>query len=380
MNVRERLDWGPLATPAPDRLLPVYNWFRYRESFSRGLVMRILDMLGAGEGLVIDPFCGVGTTMLACRERGIDSVGFDSHPLAVFVSRVKLREYPMEDLLREMDRVLKAGYVKPKLAVRDRFISRAFPRGGLEEIVFYRDLIMQARNKDVMDFLLLGLMTVALRCSYIRKDGAAVKIRKVSVPLPRRILRGHLERMVRELDGIRKGSCRTRADFGDARRLGLADRIADFIITSPPYLNKREYETVSRIEQELFLDMIGFRPHSPYIGSVGELGEDSAKLIDALGTDAVKGLPKAAKAYFVDMLQAIEEMYRVCRFGGRVAMVVGNGCFPAGVVESDVILSRIAEHAGFRPGQVLVLNKRWCMRNRTRKVGVLRESLLVWEK
>lgn len=73
-------------------------------------------------------------------------------------------------------------------------------------------------------------------------------------------------------------------------------------------------------------------------------------------------------------------MYRVCKKGAKLGIIVGNGCFPAGIVESDVLLSRIAEDAGFRIKKILVLNKRWCTRRRTQKIGIARESLLLWEK
>jgi DNA modification methylase len=380
MQIREMLEWGPLATPLPDRHSPVYSWFPYRESFSRELVMRILRMLGAGEGLVLDPFCGAGTTMLACRETGINSVGFDAHPLAVFVSRVKLGDYDRMELLREMKRVLESGFVKPKLRVTNRLLKKGFPKGSLEETVFYRDLIMQARDKGIRDFLLLGLMEVAMKCSYIRKDGAVLRVRKRNVPFPRKVLKSRLNRMLKDLDRIRFRKSRVRADFGDARRLGLADNVSDFVITSPPYLNKREYEKVFAVEQGLFLDMIGFGPHSNYIGSdIRELEKDSARLLNVLG-DAAGRLPKTANAYFMDMLQAIEEMHRVCKPGAKLAIVVGNGCFPSGAVESDVILSRMAESVGFQSKGIYVLNKRWCTKERTKKVGIARESLLIWEK
>lgn len=385
MQITGRLEWGPLATWTPNRSEPVYNWLHYKEGFSRQLVMKVLDLFGAKEGgLVLDPFCGVGTTMLACRENGIDSVGFDAHPLAVFASRVKLRDYQREDLLREMKRVLGAEFIKPRLKTTNSLLKRGFSRKALEEVVFYRDQIMQTRNKDIRDLLLLGLMNVAMRCSWISRDGAVLKIKKrKGTPLPRKVIGSQFKRMLRDMDRIRFRKSRSGADFGDARRLGLADNVADFVITSPPYLNKREYENVFRVEQGLFLDMIGFRPYSNYLGSraagLKELGKDSAGLLKVLGDDAGK-LPKTAFSYFMDMYQAIEEMYRVCRPGAKVGLVVGNGCFPTRVVDSDIILTEIAESIGFKPRKILVLNKRWCTKDRTRKVGILRESLLIWEK
>jgi len=50
------------------------------------------------------------------------------------------------------------------------------------------------------------------------------------------------------------------------------------------------------------------------------------------------------------------------------------------VVESDLLLSDLAEKIGFSVRNIYVLNKRWCTRQRVIKVGELRESLLIFEK
>ena len=39
---RERLDFGSLCTYVPNKKLPVFRWFKYKEGFSRALVERVL--------------------------------------------------------------------------------------------------------------------------------------------------------------------------------------------------------------------------------------------------------------------------------------------------------------------------------------------------
>ena len=158
----------------------------------------------------------------------------------------------------------------------------------------------------------------------------------------------------------------------------LEDCTMDAVITSPPYLNKIEYRKVYSIEEELFFPGMKMTALRSYIGAEDEkMMYEGNALKDIMD---VTGLPLSARAYFNDMHAVIREMYRVCGRGARIGMVVGNGCFPDMVVESDVILSRMAEEAGFKALEALVLNKRWCTRKRTEKVGIARESLLVWEK
>ena len=67
--------------------LPVHRWFRYSAGFSADWV-RCLIRQRRGESpsfVVLDPFSGVGTTLLACDAENIQSWGFETHP---FVYRI----------------------------------------------------------------------------------------------------------------------------------------------------------------------------------------------------------------------------------------------------------------------------------------------------
>lgn len=389
----EKPEWGPLATFIPNKDEPIYNWFYYKEGFAKELVLRLAEMFSLRKGMnVLDPFCGVGTTLLACRQFGLNSTGFDVHPVAVFASKVKTRDYDAEILRQEIKSVIKAKFQHPRKLPDSGIIRRVFPRHTLEDAVFFRDMIMQNHDSRVRDFLMLGLMSVAIKCSYAYKDGAVIKVRKKPTPPLRDMLRRQLFRMLRDIDSWKEGASRlqskglaipeTHAEFGDSRSLPLEPETMDSIITSPPYLNKIEYTRIYEIEHELFLRHVQESPSvRSYIGlSLNKLEKDFPKLEKALDYETVQELPMEAVPYLMDMFQSIEEMHRVCRKGAKLGIVVGNGCFPTCTVDSDIILSRMAESIGFKVDKILVLNKRWCTRNRTEKIGIVRESLLFWSK
>ena len=93
MQTKERIDWGSLATYTPNRKEPVYNWLYYKEGFSKQLVMKILDVFGAREGqLVLDPFCGSGTTCVAALVTGRHYVGLDNNEDYVQLSSERLEK------------------------------------------------------------------------------------------------------------------------------------------------------------------------------------------------------------------------------------------------------------------------------------------------
>lgn len=381
MIMKDRLGWGPLATFVPNKREPIHNWFYYKEGFSHGLVSKLIGEFGLGEGnTVLDPFCGAGTTLLACKQAGIGSVGFDVHPVAVFAARVKTADYDAERLKEAAKELLKRRFSKPDIDARNPLIRRAFNRHTLDDVYFFRDAIISIDDRRARDFFLLALMNVTMKCSFAWKDGAVIKIRKHPVPPLRSLLRRQIHRMMKDLkkSGGVPGNAKTIAESGDARKMKLPDGSVDAVITSPPYLNKIEYTRIYSIEEELFFRERSKPALRSYIGVEDEkMLQGKSRLDKVMDTD---GLPASAIAYFSDMHDAIREMHRVCKPGARLGIVVGNGCFPGGVVDSDVILSRIAEKAGFEANEILVMNKRWCTKNRVEKVGIARESLILWTR
>ncbi|MBN3036900.1 MAG: hypothetical protein JW834_00465 [Candidatus Diapherotrites archaeon] len=362
MRFTERLDFGSLATFVPNKKTPVYNWFYYKEGFSRDLVLMLLNEFRPESCL--DPFCGVGTTLLACKEHGIPSMGFDANPLAVFAARVKLRSYDPAVLREHAARLFSLKPVKHEDRVSS-LVRRAFPAILLDELLSYRDAILSIGDEALRDFFLLALINASTKSSRAFKDGAVIKFRSGPLPPVRTMFKRVAKQMIKEASKSRFQEVSAEARFGDARSLPLEDGSVGAVITSPPYLNKIEYTRVYSIERELFFADV------PEMDVRSAIGLD--KQADFL-TDS--DLPDIARAYFKDMDAVLAELYRVCMPGARVAIVVGNGCFPDRVVESDVILAELAEGKGFTADEVMCVNKRWCMRGRTQRVGPLKESIV----
>src|SRR6266852_49375 len=91
--------------------LPVHGWYRFVQSFPPHLVRQYVSAFGLGEhDLLLDPFCGTGTTMVEAKKNRIPSAGCDAHPLAVLVSRVKTNWSVDAGILRKtLRRILKGA-------------------------------------------------------------------------------------------------------------------------------------------------------------------------------------------------------------------------------------------------------------------------------
>ena len=333
----------------------------------------MLDYFRASPGSrVLDPFLGSGTTLLACKELGIDGVGVDVAPLAVFVSQVKIADYDIEELKRTARWLLDQPFRRPDLSQISGFVKQFFLKPSLEDIIFFREKIREIEDPVVKGFFTLALMNAAMKVSFAYKDGAVLKVVEKPVPPFRKFFKRVIKKMIRDLTKLSFKPCDLRVYLGDARKMDfLEDESFDIVITSPPYLNKIEYTKVYRIEYELFFGDVRIDPMRSY------LGLNPKNVVDQFPE---LNLPEVAKAYFHDMRLCLEEIFRVLKPGGRVAMVVAGGVFPDRVVESDKLVMRLAERVGFEGERIIAVNKRVATTRRVIKIGEARESILIMSK
>ena len=377
IELKYRFDLGPYVTFVPNKSEPVYNWFYFKEGYSRRFVLTMLDHFRLNSSnWVLDPFLGVGTTLLGCKERGINGVGIEVNPLFLFVANAKLIDYDIDSLKKWSTWLFNQKFKRPDISNLPSIIKIAFNRYNLEDIVFFKNKINEIDDDNARSFLLLALINAASKVTYAYKDGAVIKFIKKDVPPFRPFYKRIVRKMIRDLKTISFKKCTIKTILGDARIMDdVDDSSIDAIITSPPYLNKIEYTKVYEIEMKLFLGETVVNPIRSYIGLIPRKPPlDLPDFLDELN------LPPAAQLYFSDMWIVLKQMYRVLRDGGKIAMVVAEGIFPDRIVESDLILARMGVELGFRNPEIWIVNKRVATRDRTIKIGVARESIVFLAK
>ncbi len=383
LKVEEKLEWRELATFVPNKPLPVYNWFYYKEGFAKHLVEKLIEMFKLKpDDTVLDPFCGSGTTLVACKENGINSIGLDVLPTAVFASSVKAANYDPEKLRKQAKIIFRRKFHRLNWEF-PKIMRVMINKYALEDISFFSDTIDGLENKD---FFTLALLNASIKVSYAWKDGGVIKIKKHPVPPLRKLFQRVVYRMIKDVEEQQSGASNRMTHSvppsvmvvqRDSREMRLDDSSVDAVITSPPYLNNIDYTKLYAIE-DFFMKM----RHVPSMRSF-------------LG---VRGDKDQKEAYFEDMKETLKEMHRVLKHGGQVAMVLGNAYLRGrqglpqdpgertsstdidGEIESDFILSHMAHEAGFEVEKIIVLNKRLALEDRTTKKGLLRESLIILRK
>ena len=98
-SIEERLDWRRWVTPKLLQAKPIHRWYVFPHSFTSELVYSLIENWELGsKDLVLDPFAGAGTTLLAAKEKGLSATGYDLSPLAVLVAGAKITDYDIDEL------------------------------------------------------------------------------------------------------------------------------------------------------------------------------------------------------------------------------------------------------------------------------------------
>lgn len=413
--LKEKFDYRKQVTYVPNKKLPIYNWFPYKEGFSRDLILGILSEFNIKQGSwILDPFGGCGTTALTSKQYGYNSIAVDILPVAVFVAEVKLRAkeaYNINKLEKGIKNLINKKYKAPKTNLpKIPIIKKAFPANTQKKLLFYKETIMKIKDKFVRDFLLLGLLSILVDVSNTSKDGQYLRIVKKKIPPVKTTLKEKLQKMLSDLknetykkpfllfEKVDINSKKGKAQImpGDARSLKLSANKFNAIITSPPYLNRYDYSRIYSLE--LILNFVKsaedlkrirhnlLRSHIEVKASPNDNVKTSAlvEILDNLEKKELNNprIPIMIKGYFEDMKVAIEEMYRVCKKNAIVALVVGNVRFEGEIVPVDLILTEIAKDIGFTPQEIWITRYKGNSSQQMGKYGRIpvRESIAIWKK
>jgi SAM-dependent methyltransferase len=360
MKITKNHALGPLMTFEESKQIPVHSWFWYKEGYSPAIVDWAISVSSSQSGVsgngkpenLLDPFCGVGTSLLAAKKAGISSVGVDASDLAAFVTKTKTQDYSTQDIegVREFAARIFSESRGPLAPWSfELFDPRAaFPKRNLNDILFLRERI-ETLDSRPRDLLLLALLSVLPQVSLVVKDGGVLKIKKNKRAMPLKdAFRRRVKKMLNDLEQTSILGPEPEVYLGDARGIDLPDECMDIIVTSPPYLNNIDYSKVYGMELSLLslskasAQEVRMRSVRSFIGKemgikemppeVGEIGNT----IPIIGT------------YFSDMEESIAEMHRILKPGCSSYVVVSNSIIHETHVLVDEILAEIGERIGFK--------------------------------
>jgi hypothetical protein len=427
---RSAPEYASLVIPNGNSGQPVHQWFRYKESFSADLLKHVVEQIGVERSTesrirLLDPFCGVGTTLLSAQVLGrpdlqIDSIGIECNPFSTLVAKTKIswRTIDPERLRRLGAQVLAKSAASTATLPRLSSIlsGRCISRHMAKQIVGVRAQIESLAPSVERDALLVGLAACIETVSKVRRDGRALRIIEKPRAILKRVLADRWASMADDVDSLQR-SCPDPAQaeviHGDGRApltAGIADATVDLILTSPPYPNNIDYNEIYKLElwflgfatsaeDFLLLRRQTFRSHptcSPpeeekefddlfrqvLKGPLEELLGVVVRRVKSLDNDCSRGRGKVLLGYAFDTWRTLRAHAQTLRRGGRAVYVVGNSLHggPASrpyLVPTDLIFSKLAETVGLQVDDLVVARP---LQRRLAGNHFLRDSLVVLRK
>lgn len=404
--IDKRASLSDLISPHKDIQRPVYNWHSFKHSFSKALVDNLLKEFGLKRGAwVMDPFCGGGTTLLACKEAGIHSKGLDILPFSVFLSNVKTREYNPVKLLAEKQKFNQRNKVSLHIPALTNIpiAKKAFSMKIRNELIRIKQRIEEIDDSTVRDFYNLGMLSILESVSNTSKSGGFLRIvkKRIKAENVREVFIDKIEAMISDVrkfyEDKKRKDIDVSASLGDARNIN-AERKYDAIITSPPYPNRHDYTRIYSLEM-LFdfvknnddLKKIRYETLRSHVEARRKY-ESSEYVKPAVLNKLIARVRKNGtnnpmvigmlEGYFEDMYLAIREMAKRLRNKGKIALVVSNVRFAGVNITVDEILSEIGTQVGLKSKAIWIARYRGNSSQQMKKYKrePSRESIVVWEK
>ena len=386
---------GGFRDPAfmANRGSPVHRWVPWIAGFSRDFVQDSLARFLETPGVVLDPFAGVGTTLIEADLAGHHAMGFEINPYAAFAARAKLGAHRQEParlraavdefvaFMAEGERSGRAPQASPPAAFRTRapFYSPAVER----KVLLAFDSIETQEAPIAALFRLAFAATMVGYSNYSYEPSLG---RKASVGRPEvndsdvaGVIAGKLRQMADDAAWYR--AARTNPEREDGRVVeksffeGYATLEAgsvDLLVTSPPYLNNYHYNRNTRPH----LYWLGFcaspremkRLEELNVGTYWQNARDRARIDldpsiddgaihDALdtvrrrnpekGVYGGNGWANYAARYFNDCARFLDGAAWCLRPGATALVVIGNSILQGVPIPTDRFLAAIAASRGF---------------------------------
>jgi len=365
----------------PNMRLPVHRWFRYSAGFSAAWAEARIESESRAEDLVVlDPFVGSGTTLIAAQMQDVNSIGFETHPLVRRICQAKLAwDVDPEEFQRRATLVLEQA-VSRAWTNPPALLAKIYHPSTLAALVGLRDAVESHREGDRTDALLwLALLAILRPCSpagtaqwqYVLPNKSK---RKVAEPIP--AFTAQVGLMAQDMKDMPRSSAAVKLASVDARTAkGVEDGSVDLVVTSPPYPNNYDYADATRIEMTFLGEIERWgdlqsqvRTHLMRSCSQHMSGYDPSEALEAPELEPIRsellgvyerlareregrGGRKAyhamIAAYFHDLSRTWIALRRVCRPGATAHFVVGDSA-PYGVhVPVERWLGELALEAGF---------------------------------
>lgn len=410
-----------------NRELPLHRWVPWVAGFSAQFVRECIDgykpLTKRDETVwVLDPFAGVGTTLVEAYRQGMNVLGFEINPYAALAARLKLEgrrvslremQSSIEDLERFLRKSCPDGVpvtARPQSKPPDGFKGRTqlFSPTVEKRMLFALDFIAGMTDKRIRDLFRLALGSVMVSVSNysyepsLTRRLAVGKAEIEDAPLTS-VLCNKLRLMLTDIQLLQREM--RRFDYLPESRV-IVDSIfsandaldqsgfVDLVITSPPYLNNYHYPRNTRPQ----LHWLGFASKAGYaegrendsfgkfwqtvrasrsvplefdLKGVQDVIESVRQLNVEKGVYGGPGWANYIATYFNDTYRFCRTLRGLLRRNAAAVVVLGNSVIQGIEVKTDQFFGEIAASSG------LIFEKTIMLREKRTGSSIIQSSVRV---
>ena len=324
--------------------------------------------------VVLDPFCGSGTTAIEAMLLGRNALSIDIDPFARLLISVKTARYTDDDI-RLLDSVLERlksdcqNIPNSVCTLPDlQNIDKWFSSDAQKKLAFIKSKIntYAADNEKIKKFLLVVLAGI------IRKSSNADEVSPkpyISTRYPKtpedavelffKFAALYRPAIIEFTNDVSSNTCWSKIlESNDARTIGYEN--IDLAVTSPPYINAYDYVRSLRFE-DVWLDLSSENElrtnRKSYVGSEVSnrlncehtYTQQSQQLLSIINEISAsdKRRAKIVSTYFDDMAKNLLSVRDSLKDNGVYVIVVGDSVIREQHIPTAKILTDIAEKNGY---------------------------------
>lgn len=409
----------------------------YKGKFNPQVVRALTNVVDPDAEVLVDPFCGSGTSLIEAVRLGMSAVGVDRSPMAVFLASAKTRALAepdhkevreafaafVRDLAVEMKEAQQCavgpslkGVLAPEAL---SYLQSWFPEEALAAVAVALSATVPAAPRTTVHHLAEVALSSILRAVSLQlPDDLRVRRRPepFEPPLVWELFMEACERIesgLKEMEEWPRSGAVAEVHLGSASDpawFGSLDQESRrFILTSPPYATALPYIDTDRLSivalglasvkevRQLEMDLVGSREWRKaeergwwrrLDANTDALPEAVTQLVRNLRTrneDGNAGFRRAAVPallyrYFARMGECFDAWRAGLRTGERALLIVGNNRTTAGceqtVIPTPELLGDVAETRGYEVEEIIPLET-WPRYGLHGKNGVAGEDALV---
>ena len=394
----------------------IHDWYRFVLAFPPHLVRAYLESFGLGSGCVLlDPFCGTGTTLVEGKKVGCNVLGFERNPMAHLAASVKTdwtldgaallasAKECAQDARRTIDAARRVRSLPPEAEAL--LLANSICPKPLHKALILAEAIDKGMDGPARQPARVALASTLVQDASNLHFGPEVGVRgrKGDADVVEAWL-NRVRTMVADLAAIVDQDPHGKATIfhHDARepRADIPPCSVDGVFTSPPYPNEKDYTRTTRLEsvvlglitskeelRALKKGLVRSNTRGVYKGDTDAGLVEGNERIEAICREIedrrirmgkTSGFErmyhKVTRQYFGGMVRQLITLRPLLKPGAMLGYVVGDqASYLQVMIRTGEILAELASEIGYEVVRIDLFRERFATATRMQ----IREEVLV---